>query len=309
MSLKSASRLPLYLDSDLYFILPQYFIDQFRYARSLEKEVILGQDPEFNHQYRVALRRIRSLCVLLEEVLSPFERKLIKPNLKMLMKRTNLLRDLDVFLINQPSYLAILPEHEASLENIFSVIKSRQVEEQKHVANWLQSSTYLKATVMIQNSLFRALQYERRSEPMSPLHYANNKILTQFRKVTKSIKPITKSSEDRVIHALRIKCKSLRYLLESFSALYSSEQHKQNVKHLKFLQDQLGDFNDTSTQIDFFSHLRKEAAVSKADNKTLKALIGEIKNQHEQTRQSVLMHINQFEQFIKESSALEIYRI
>lgn len=309
MSLKSASRLPLYLDSDLYLILPQYFIDQFRYARSLEKGVILGQDPEFNHQYRVTLRRIRSLCVLLEEVLSPFERKLIKPNLKMMMKRTNLLRDLDVFLINQPSYLAILPEHEASLENIFSVIKRRQVEEQKHVANWLQSSTYIKATVMIQNSLFRSLQYERRSKPMSPLPYANNKILTQFRKVNKSIKPITKNSEDRAIHTLRIKCKSLRYLLESFSALYSSEQHKQNVKHLKFLQDQLGDFNDTSTQIGFFTHLRKEAAVAKADRKTLKALISEIKNQHEQTRQSVLMHINQFEQFIKERSALEVYRI
>ncbi|CAE6940392.1 CHAD domain-containing protein [Vibrio sp. B1FLJ16] len=308
MSLKSASRLPLYLDSDLYFILPQYFIDQFRYARSLEKGVILGQDPEFNHQYRVALRRIRSLCVLLEELLSPFERKLIKPNLKMLMKRTNLLRDLDVFLINQPSYLAILPEQDTSLENIFSVIKSRQVEEQKNVANWLQSSKYIKATVMIQNSLFRALQYERRSKPMSPLPYANNKILTQFRKVTKSIKPVTNSSEDRVIHALRIKCKSLRYLLESFSALYSSEQHKQNVKHLKFLQDQLGDFNDTSTQIDFFTHLRKEAAVAKSDRKTLKAVISEIEDKHEHSRQTVLSHVNQFEQFIKESSALEVYR-
>ncbi len=306
MSLKSAPRLPLYLDSDLYFVLPHYFIHEFNYAKSLESGMALGLDPEYTHQYRVALRRIRSLCALLEDVFSPFERKLLKPNLKLLMKRTNLLRDLDVFMIEQSHYLTMLPEYKASLERIFTVIHNRQVDEQNRVADWLNSTPYLNTSVLIQNSLLRALQYEKRSKPISPQSYANKKILEQFRKVMKSIKPVTKDSKDSTIHSLRIKCKSLRYLLESFSTLYSSDKHKQSVKRLKFLQDQLGDFNDTSTQIIFFTRLRKDSTIQKADRKVLKTLIRKIKRQHEQSRQSILVHIKQFEQFIKETSALEM---
>lgn len=308
MSLKSASQLPLYSDSDLYFVLPHYFIGEFSYAKSLENGIFHNSDPEFNHQYRVTLRRIRSLCILLEDILSPFELNLLKPHLKLLMKRTNLLRDLDVFIIDKPRYAAMLPEYGESLERIFSVIQSRQIDEQKRVADWLSSDMYLNTSVLISNSLMRALQYDHRRKPVSPLQYANKKILKQFNKVIKSTKPITEDSEDSTIHSLRIKCKSLRYLLESFSTLYDSVGHKQNVKHLKFLQDQLGDFNDTATQITFFNQIRKDDSVKKVDRKALKTLIREIKAQHEDSRRKILPHIKQFEQFLKETSALELYR-
>ncbi|MFG0392100.1 CHAD domain-containing protein [Vibrio sp. zbq_2] len=41
--------------------------------------------PEFTHQYRVTLRRMRSLCVLLSEVIPCFELAILKPHLKTLM--------------------------------------------------------------------------------------------------------------------------------------------------------------------------------------------------------------------------------
>ncbi len=308
MSPKSASRLPLYSDSDVYFVVPAFFNNEFNYAKSLESGIIIGKDPEFNHQYRVTLRRIRSLCGLLEDILAPFELKLLKPNLRALMKRTNVLRDLDVFIIDKPRYLNILPQHQASLERIFSIINNRRIEEQQQVTEWLMGREYLSIIVLLENSLLRALQYKRKNKPISPLSYANKKILNQFQIVAKSTKSISNDSEDKVIHALRIKCKSLRYLLESFSSLYFSEQHKQNIKHLKFLQDELGDFNDTSTQIEFFTKLRKDTGVKKTDRKTLAELIVEIENQHELSRKTVLSHIKQFGQFLKETSAIEIYR-
>ncbi|MBR9789798.1 MAG: CHAD domain-containing protein [Vibrionaceae bacterium] len=309
MSNKPPSRLPLYFDSDLNFILPNFLISEFVYARSLEKEVILGRDPDFNHQYRVTLRRMRSLSLLLKELLPSFERKLLKPNLKLVMKKTNLLRDLDVFVMDKARYLSMLPDHKASLERIFSTIEDHQIKEQQHVADWLKSRPYLSTSILIENSLHRALQSEHQSEPVNPLSFANNKIVTQFRRVSKSINKISDTSEDNDIHALRIKCKSLRYLLECFSALYSKDQHKDNVKHLKSLQDKLGDFNDSSTQITFFSHLRKTSTKHKADRKALKALIKEIKSQHNQSRRALVSHIQQFNQFIKESSALDLYRV
>ncbi|WP_321462589.1 CHAD domain-containing protein [uncultured Vibrio sp.] len=306
---KPPSRLPLYFDSDLHFILANFLISEFDYAKSLEEGLILAQDPEFNHQYRVSLRRIRSLCLLLKDLLPPFEQKLLKPNLKLMMKKTNLLRDLDVFVNDKPRYLAMLPEHKTSLEHIFSIIDDHQLEAQRNVADWLRSSTYLSTSILIENSLYRAQHNEHHSETVDPLSFANNKILTQFKQVSKAINKISDTSQDKVIHALRIKCKSLRYLLECFSTLYSKDQHKDNVKHLKSLQDKLGDFNDTATQITFFSHLRKTSAKQKQDKKALKALINELKSQHQQTRQTIISDIKQFQQFLQQSSALDLYRI
>ncbi|MGP8306651.1 CHAD domain-containing protein [Vibrio sp. YIC-376] len=305
---KSAARLPLYFDSDLCFVLPNFLLSEFNYVKSLERGLSLGQDPECNHQYRVTLRRIRSVSLLLKDILSPFEQKIIKPHLKVLMKQTNLLRDLDVFIIDKPRYMTMIPEHKASLESVFAVIETRQYNEQQRVSHWLKSRAYRSATVIVENSLLRAQHYELRTKPLSPLQYANNKILNQFQKVSRASKKVTEFSEDKIIHSLRIKCKSLRYLLECFSALYSADQHKENVKHLKFLQDQLGDFNDTSTQIDFFTHLRKTSMSQKADRKALKDLTKVIKHQHGKSRQSILVHITQFDQFLQETSALEVYR-
>lgn len=41
MSKRPPSRFPIYSDSDLNFILPNFLINEFFYARSLEKDVIL----------------------------------------------------------------------------------------------------------------------------------------------------------------------------------------------------------------------------------------------------------------------------
>lgn len=107
---KSSSRLPLHLDSELCFVLPDFLTREFEYARSLEQGIMDNLHPEFTHQYRVTLRRMRSLCVLLSEVISCFELAILKPHLKTLMKQTNLLRDLDVFTLDTNQYLAMLPE-------------------------------------------------------------------------------------------------------------------------------------------------------------------------------------------------------
>ena len=97
---KKVADFKLSADSDLSFLLPRHLMHEFDYARTLEKGVIAETEPEFNHQYRVTLRRIRSILLLLKANFCPFEFKLLKPHLKLLMKQTNTLRDLDVFLID-----------------------------------------------------------------------------------------------------------------------------------------------------------------------------------------------------------------
>ncbi|EGQ8003797.1 CHAD domain-containing protein [Vibrio parahaemolyticus] len=305
---KSSSRLPLHLDSELCFVLPDFLAREFEYARSLEQGIMDNLHPEFTHQYRVTLRRMRSLCVLLSEVIPCFELAILKPHLKTLMKQTNLLRDLDVFTLDTNQYLVMLPEQHSSLTRIFADIDAMKNAEQVRVASWLASLAYQTHCAMVRNSLERTKQYDLLKNDIELVTFANQKIANQFRKVNKSQRKISPASKDDVIHTLRIKCKALRYLLECFSALYPAQQHKENVTQLKLLQDKLGDFNDTSTQIAFFTQLRKDKRYNKPDRQVLKSLIKEIKQAHEQSRQSTLLRLKSFDSFINDASTLEIYR-
>ena len=50
------------------------------------------------------------------------------------------------------------------------------------------------------------------------------------------------------LHALRKRCKELRYLLEFFGSLYEPAAYRRVVKNLKGLQDCLGEFQDGEVQ-------------------------------------------------------------
>ncbi len=305
---KPSFHLPLHADSELDFVVPHFFLTEFDYARSLEQGVIDDLDPEYTHQYRVTLRRIRSLCSLLRELIPPFEQRILKPHLRIMMKKTNKLRDLDVFILDKNQYIEMLPNHKSSLEQLFCFIESERAYEQAKVTRWLDTQEYTTHCTLIRNSMLRSTQHEPVDSNVPALLFASQKISVQFKKVDKARHKISDKSRDSVIHSMRIKCKALRYLLEGFSTLYPSQQHKNNVKQLKLLQDKLGDFNDTSSQIEFFAQLKETANLNKKDRKALKKLINVLSEHHELSRQTILTHLSQFESFIRDTNTQNLYR-
>jgi CHAD domain-containing protein len=99
---------------------------------------------------------------------------------------------------------------------------------------------------------------------------------------------ISEDTPDESLHKLRIKGKKFRYLLEFFRAFYNRAEVDLFLKHMKKLQDNLGDFNDLSVQIDM---LEQTLSKLKARNKqtlllaaSLGSLITSLKNTHAQTR-------------------------
>lgn len=305
---KSSFQLPLHTDSELDFVVPHFLLTEFDYARSLEQGIVQDLDPEYTHQYRVTLRRIRSLCLLLRELIPPFEQRILKPHLKIMMKKTNKLRDLDVFILDKSQYIEMLPNHKPSLEPLFGFIESERAYEQAKVARWLATKEYTTHCTLVRNSLLRSTEHARVDNNVPALLFASQKVSEQFKKVDKTRRKISDKSCDNVIHSMRIKCKALRYLLEGFSALYPSPQHKNNVKQLKLLQDKLGDFNDTSSQIEFFAQLKETANLNKQDRKALKKLINVLSEHHELSRQTILTHLSQFESSIRDTNTQNLYR-
>ncbi|MFH4411855.1 CHAD domain-containing protein [Vibrio diabolicus] len=305
---KSSFQLPLHTDSELDFVVPHFLLTEFDYARSLEQGIVQDLDPEYTHQYRVTLRRIRSLCVLLRELIPPFEQRILKPHLKIMMKKTNKLRDLDVFILDKSQYIEMLPNHKPSLEPLFGFIESERAYEQAKVARWLATKEYTMHCTLVRNSLLRSTQHERVDNNVPALLFASQKVSEQFKKVDKARRKISDKSRDSVIHSMRIKCKALRYLLEGFSTLYPSPQHKNNVKQLKLLQDKLGDFNDTSSQIEFFTRLKEAVNFNKKDRKPLKKLLNILSEHHDISRQTILTQLDQFEAFIHDTNTQSLYQ-
>ncbi|AYO23057.1 CHAD domain-containing protein [Vibrio owensii] len=299
-------------DSDLSFLLPRHLMHEFDYARTLEKGVVAETEPEFNHQYRVTLRRIRSLLLLLKADVCPFEFKLLKPNLKLLMKQTNTLRDLDVFLIDREHYLNRSPEYQDKLASFFDVIETQQIEALTSVRQWLTSDSYLKTCVMIENSLRRASQYEV-DNVESIVVCSNKRILHHYKLVSNACKGLNRKSNDGDVHQLRIECKKLRYLLEYFAPLYVPHQgqlgiqHRANVKQLKQLQDRLGAFNDTSNQLDFFRTQQNDKQFTKPQRKAIGQLLTLVEKDHQSAKLAIFVDLKSFKREIKRSDALAIY--
>lgn len=297
----------LHTESDLSFTLPRFFAHEFRYVRRLEQGVARGHDPEFNHQYRVTLRRICSLSLLLKDLLPSFEHRLLKRNIRILMKQTNRLRDLDVFVSDTPQYLNKHPEQNEALNSLFDHISNLQAKEQQKVSEWLASDCYHKTCILIENSFQRLCVYEPKHEVGKAMDLANLKIAQRFQKVIKVSHGLTTESKDCKIHALRIECKKLRYLLDYFSPLYGSAQHKANIKQLKHLQDSLGMFNDTSVQIAFFRNQKSQPHIEKPQRKVMKALLKAAEHHHYNSKQTIFLDLAEFRKRTETHNVLALY--
>lgn len=222
-------------------------------ARRNENGVVADYDTEFLHDYRVSLRKVRSVLSLFKDVFSQEDTACLKQDFASLMQRTNTLRDLDVYLLNKEQYFKLIPvdTHEG-LGILFDYFAGERKKEQKRVSKVIRSKIYLKEIERLEK-LFAdgsTLSGGPKGEDKS-LAFACRLVLKRYGKVCKIARSIDEKTEDGVIHQLRINCKKLRYLLEFFSPLFPGTEIKSLIKALKLLQDNLGKFNDYSVQQTF----------------------------------------------------------
>jgi len=94
--------------------------------------------------------------------------------------------------------------------------------------------------------------------------------------VWKKGRAIRDDSPAAALHALRIDCKKLRYLLEFFRGLYPREKVEGLVDALKSLQDNLGDFNDLEIQREKLRELAHEMSEAGAASVATLLALGEL---------------------------------
>ena len=218
--------------------------------RANENGIIRDLDTEFLHDYRIALRKIRSVLSLFRGVYAKEQAEELKTRFSALMTPTGALRDLDVYLLEREDFHDMIPDSlHPGLDRMFALFARRRAAEQARLVDWLKSDPYAKEV----RSLTRLFRKRRKLLPgpeagHSAAELACRLIWKRYRRICRIGSAIGPETDDAEVHELRIHCKKLRYLLEFLGPLFPAEPVASLLKPLKKMQDTLGLFNDCSVQ-------------------------------------------------------------
>lgn len=241
-----------------------------------EPGILKDIDPEYLHDFRVAMRRTRSGLSQIQGALPPKITRWINLELAGLGKITGPTRDLDVYLHYEKDYLARLPDLlQVGLSGFFSEMAVRRKKEWEKMVKALKSTHYQTILSDWQTYLDGDITDDLSGDAKKPIgKYSRKIILRRFRQVIKKGRKISADSPDTDLHRLRIQCKKLRYSLEFFTSLFPKKEVVKAIKQLKRLQSQLGDFNDLSVQQDMLQKYLIDIRTGSKKNLKLAAAIG-----------------------------------
>jgi CHAD domain-containing protein len=234
--------------------------------RANEAGIQADWDTEFLHDYRTAVRRTRSALSQIKGVFPAETQKYYHEGFRKLGQLTNELRDMDVYLLSRQDYRAMLPaDLQPDIDPMFDFLEAKRRRALDRVVAGLQTDEYkqfihewaafLVAAVPEEPSLAKAAQ------PISQV--AGRRLLKRYRKLIDEGNKILETRDDKLMHALRIDGKKLRYLLEFFADILPPAESKALIKQLKRLQDNLGEFNDLTVQQAYLLHIAEELPLDK----------------------------------------------
>ena len=112
-------------------------------ARANESGIIADHDSEFLHDYRIALRKIRSVLSLFKGVYQEDQTADLKARFSEMMVPTGRFRDLDVYLLARQQYYDHLPKTlHGGLDTMFSMFTEERMAEKARLAHRLRSQSY-----------------------------------------------------------------------------------------------------------------------------------------------------------------------
>jgi CHAD domain-containing protein len=222
-------------------------------VRANEQGIIVDHDTEFLHDYRVQLRKIRSVLSLFKGIHDDAQAVDVKARFSELMAPTGKLRDLDVYLLEKHTSYELVPKslHDG-LDTLHHMFAEQRTAEHIKLSRYLSGKKYRQEIANVARLFAQPKGLKRGpNADLSAYDYACELIWSRYCNVCKIAAKIDQDTPDDEIHNLRIQCKKLRYLMEFFSTVFPAVEVKKLLKPLKGLQDNLGLFNDYSVQQEY----------------------------------------------------------
>jgi CHAD domain-containing protein len=236
-------------------------------------------DTEFLHDYRVAVRRSRSVLKHAAQVLPDELVACFAPELRWLQEVTGPTRDLDVHLEALEQERATLPEDRAAdLQPVADFLAGRRSDAYHAMVAALASERALALLADWRGTLGALAEATPRPDvpvdadewgpwpegaARAVAEVAARCIRRRYRRFVKEGRAIDDDSPPERLHDLRKTGKELRYLIELFGGLFT-EGLGGLAKDMKVAQDDLGAYQDSRIQLDLLHHTGQDLAATGA---------------------------------------------
>jgi CHAD domain-containing protein len=239
--------------------------------------VLVDADVEFLHDYRVAIRRTRSVLREMHVVFAKEDLKRMHAEFKWLQDQTSATRDLDVYLHEFDELRELAPASvRADLEPLEPLLRARH----RRARAAMEAALTSARSRDLRGEWWGILQalvlddHDGRSKAARPIgELAARRIRKVHSKMVTMGMTIAPDSPPEQYHELRKKGKELRYLLELFGApLFEPDVVKPLIRALKALQDVLGTHQDREVQIEMLRELGHELVSKPGGPRALMAI-------------------------------------
>jgi len=219
--------------------------------------VIASDDPEWIHQMRIGVRRLRACLSLARRGIATERIEPLRVELHWLAHALGPARDLDVFVSSTlPAFREAVARGTGStalaptLAKLASRAAARRREARKHAHAAVTSSRFLRL-VLATASLAASLEVNvpaRAHEGLlaQPARDVARPLLKRRHQALVALSADLAHAPPEARHAARLAAKKLRYAAEFFASLFSRKRTRAYRRALAALQEELGAWNDAA---------------------------------------------------------------
>lgn len=201
-------------------------------------------DTEFLHDFRVAVRRTRSVLGQLKELFPKQETRDFSERFRWLGQVTGPMRDLDVFLLDLLDERAAEGEP-AALAPLRDLVREQRAQALLELRAELSGERYARLCADWGQFLAKDTRGPLGRKPIRKV--VGRRIRKLAQRVARQSSHLAMASPEE-LHELRKTCKKLRYLTEFYGSLFPSEPLAESVSLLKGAQSTLGELQDLAVQ-------------------------------------------------------------
>ena len=224
------------------------------HLRANERGMLRGSDPEYLHQMRVALRRLRSAFSVFRPAVPATPAAPVVAELKWLASSLGPARDWDVLHTGTLPLIARKFGPRGDLEALGESCGERRRQAGEMARRAVRSARYRRLVLFLpawleswsRRAELDALQRAALAEPLGG--FAARMLDRRYDRVRKRVRHIRELS-GRQLHRLRIAVKKFRYSSDFFAGLYAGRPVRTALRRLSDLQDILGSINDAATAV------------------------------------------------------------
>ena len=211
-------------------------------------------DPEELHDFRVCLRRVRTLFAQIEPTTDSAS---VAGELKWLGRLTGEARDFDVLANDLRRALREKCAHFRTVHpRIERLIEDRRLVAHRKLGRALASRRYARLLRSARGEAHNATPRPRGPVDAAAVARAPIGAADLYRKALRQGRGLSPNAPDEKFHRLRKTIKKLRYLLEARPTSNNGSQADSGIKSLKGMQTVLGELNDVSVQRELLEGLK-----------------------------------------------------